>query len=126
LAEPAAGLPLAELLRQSGPSLGSGRTLVLLTPSQSGDWVAPLLPLIARGNSPTAILLDATTFDPPRGDPQAVLGLRALLAQHRISSTVIAQGYPFRPIDKIRRQRTEARTLSGFGRVIQVEVEEEV
>jgi uncharacterized protein (DUF58 family) len=126
LVEPAAGMALAELIRQSGPSLGSGRTLVVLTPSQDPAWVAPLLPLISRGNAPTAVLLDATTFDPPNGDPAALAGLRALLTQHRIPSNVLAQGFPFNPIDKIRRQRTEARTLSGFGRVIQVDVEEEV
>ena len=125
-AEPAPDLALEQLLRQSGPSLGSGRTLVIVTPSQDGGWVAPLLPLIARGNSPTAVLLDATTFDPPLGSPQALLGLRSLLAQQRIQSTVLEQGFPFQPIDRIRRRRTEARALSGFGRVIRVEVEEEV
>lgn len=125
-AEPAPDLGLEQLLRQSGPSLGSGRTLIIVTPSQDGGWVAPLLPLIARGNSPTAVLLDATTFDPPAGDPQALLGLRGLLAQQRIHSAVLEQGFPFQPIDRIRRRRTEARALSGFGRVIRVEVEEEV
>lgn len=126
LVEPGQGPPLAELIRKSGPSLGSGKTLVILTPSQDPAWVAPLLPLISRGNAPTAVLLDSTTFDPPSGDPAALAGLRALLTQHRIPSNVLAQGFPFDPIDKIRRQRTEARTLSGFGRVIQVDVEEEV
>ena len=125
-AEPAPDVELEQLLRQSGPSLGSGRTLVIITPSQDGGWVAPLLPLTARGNAPTAVLLDATTFDPPTGSPQALLGLRSLLAQQRIRSAVLEQGFPFQPIDKIRRRRTEARALSGFGRVIQVEVEEEV
>jgi uncharacterized protein (DUF58 family) len=126
LVEPAAGLPLADLIRQSGPSFGSGRTLVILTPSQDPAWGAPLLPLIARGNAPSAVLLDATTFDPPGGSPESLLGLRSLLTQHRIPSNVLAQGFPFDPIDKIRRQRTEVRALSGFGRVIQVDVEEEV
>jgi len=125
-AEPAPDLGLEQLLRQSRPSLGSGRTLVIVTPSQDGGWVAPLLPLVARGNAPTAVLLDATTFDPPMGSPQALLGLRSLLAQQRIHSTVLEQGFPFQPIDRIRRRRTEARALSGFGRVIQVEIEEEV
>jgi uncharacterized protein (DUF58 family) len=126
LAEPAPGAPLEELLRQSGPSLGSGRTLVIITPSQDADWVAPLLPLIARGNAPSAVLLDSTTFNPPHGTPDALLGLRALLGRQRIPSVTIEQGFPFSPIDKFKRRSTEARALSGFGRVIQVEVEEEV
>jgi uncharacterized protein (DUF58 family) len=125
-AEPAPDLELEGLLRQARLGLGSGRMLVIITPSQNGGWVAPLLPLIARGNAPAAVLLDATTFDPPAGSHQALLGLRSLLAQQRIRSSVLEQGFPFHPIDKIRRRRTEARVLSGFGRVIQVEVEEEV
>ena len=54
LVEPGAGVSLADLVRLSGPSLGSGRTLVILTASQDPAWVAPLLPLISRGNAPTA------------------------------------------------------------------------
>lgn len=126
LAEPATGTTLEALLRQSGPTLGSGRTLVILTPSQDAGWVAPLIPLMARGNTPSAVLLDATTFEPPQGSADALLGLRGLLSQQRIPSVTIEKGFPFSPIDKIKRRVTEARTLSGFGRVIQVEVEEEV
>jgi uncharacterized protein (DUF58 family) len=126
LAEPAEGIALEALLRQSGPTLGAGRTLVILTPSQDSAWVAPLIPLIARGNAPSAVLLDATTFDPPKGAADALLGLRALLSGQRIPSVTIEQGFPFSPIDKLRRRHTESRALAGFGRVIQVEVEEEV
>ncbi len=126
LAEPATGQPLALLLQQVGPSLGSGRTVTVITPSQDAAWVAPLLPLIARGNAPNAILLDATTFDPPAGEREILLGLRSLLAEQRIPSYVVAQGFPFRPVERIRRQRQELRTLGGFGRVIQVDVDEEV
>ena len=126
LAEPSSDVPLADLLRQAGPILGTGRSLVILTPSQDPAWVASLLPLMVAGNAPTALLLDATTFDPPAGSAGAMMGLRGLLAQQRVPSTVLSQGYPFRPIDKIRRQRTEWRMLSGSGRVIRVEVEEEV
>jgi uncharacterized protein (DUF58 family) len=126
LAEPAPGLPLDALLRQASPSMGSGRTLVVITPSADPGWVAPLLPLAARGNAPTAVLLDASTFDPPRGDGVSLLGLRDLLARQRIPCYVLAQGFPFRPVDRIRRQRREVRTLSGFGRVVTVDVTEEV
>jgi hypothetical protein len=100
--------------------------LVILTPSQETSWVAPLIPLMARGNAPSAVLLDATTFDPPSGAPEALLGLRGLLTQQRIPSVTIEKGFPFSPIDKFKRRSTESRALSGFGRVIQVEVEEEV
>ncbi len=125
-AEPGLRPSFAELLQQVGSSLGSGRTLVLITPSQDSTWVVPLLPLMARGNAPTVILLDATTFDPPRGNADALNGLRGLLVQQRIPIHVMAQGFPFQPLERIRRQRQELKTLSGTGRVISVEVEEEV
>ena len=125
-AEPAGDRPLPALLADAGPSLGSGRTVVVITPSRDAAWVAPLLPLMARGDAPTAVLLDATTFDPPAGDRDALVGLRGLLAQQRIPSYVVAQGFPFQPVERIKRQRQELKTLPGFGRVMQVDVEEEV
>lgn len=125
-AEPENGTPFDALLTQAGPTLGSGRTLVLITPSQDGAWVAPLLPLMSRGNAPTVILLDTTTFDPPAGTSEALDGLRGLLGQQRIPNTIVSQGFPFRPLERIRRQRTELKALLGSGRVIPVQVEEEV
>jgi uncharacterized protein (DUF58 family) len=125
-AEPAMGMGLQDLLAQSGPSLGSGRTVALITPSQQPAWVAPLLPLIGRGNAPAAVLLDATTFSPPKGSANGFTGLRGLLAQQRIPSYVVTQGFPFRSTEHIRRVTQQLRALPGTGRVIQVEVAEEV
>lgn len=125
-AEPDGGQSLAGLLSQAGPSLRSGRTVVVITASQDPAWVGPLLPLIARGNAPTAVLIDSATFDPPAGSPAALFGLRSLLAQQRISSYVVSQGFPFQPLERIRRQRRALKTLGGFGRVVEVDVEEEV
>jgi uncharacterized protein (DUF58 family) len=125
-AEPGPGQSLAELLTTAGASLGSGRTLVVITPSQDPSWVAPLMPLMARGNAPAVILVDSASFDPPRGSEEAVLNLRSLLARQRIPSHLVAQGFPFQPLERIRRQRRELKTLGGFGRVVEVQVEEEV
>jgi uncharacterized protein (DUF58 family) len=125
-AEPAVGASLHELLAQTGASLGSGRTVALITSSQDPAWIAPLLPLMSRGNAPAAILLDATSFSPPNGTTDQFMGLRSLLAQQRIPSYVVGQGFPLQPTERIRRVRQELRTLPGTGRVIQVEVTEEV
>lgn len=125
-AEPDVGTSLENLLAQSGPSLGSGRTVALITPSQDPAWVAPLLPLVGRGNAPAAVLLDATTFSPPNGSADGFIGLRSLLAQQRIPSYVVTQGFPFRSTERIRRVTQKLRALPGTGRVIQVEVAEEV
>lgn len=125
-AEPAPGASLHDLLAQSGRSLGSGRTVALITPSQDPAWVAPLLPLISRGNAPAAILLDATTFSPSQGSADGLIHLRGLLGQQRVPSYVVTQGFPFRSTERIRRVAQKLRTLPGTGRVIQVEVAEEV
>ncbi len=125
-AEPDARQSLAALLAQAGPSLRSGRTVVVITASQDPAWVGPLLPLIARGNAPSAVLIDSATFTPPAGSSAALFGLRSLLAQQRISSYVVSQGFPFQPLERIRRQRRALKTLGGFGRVVEVDVEEEV
>jgi uncharacterized protein (DUF58 family) len=125
-AEPSGDPSLGALLRQAGPSLGSGRTLVIVTPSQDTEWVAPLIPLIARGNAPTTLLIDATGFSPPRGDAGSLTALRSLIMRQQIPCYVVEQGFPFQPVDRIKRQRSELKTLAGTGRVIQVQVEEEV
>lgn len=125
-AEPSPTPDLGALLGQAGPSLGSGRTLVIMTPAQSTEWVAPLIPLIARGNAPSILLIDATSFSPPRGDAASLSALQSVLMSQQIPCFVVAQGFPFKAVDRIKRQRTELRTLPGTGRVIRVEVEEEV
>ncbi len=125
-AEPSAVTPLATLLHQAGPSLGNGRTLVIVTPSQSTDWVASLIPLTTRGNAPTALLIDATTFEPPYGRGEDLDALRSLLTRQQIFHYVIEKGFPFKAIDRIKRQRSDLKVLPGSGRVIRVEVEEEV
>jgi uncharacterized protein (DUF58 family) len=124
--EPGAGRPLAPVLDDFGRSLGSGRTLVVLTPSQDPSWVASLLGLTTHDNAPAVLLLDGPTFDPPYGTPEGMMGVRSLLSSQRIPHYVMAQGFPFRPVDRIRRTRTELRTLGATGRVIEVSVEEEV
>lgn len=125
-AEPAAGQSLAGLLAQAGPGLRSGQTIVVITPSQDPAWVGPLLPLLARGNALSAVLIDSASFDPAVGSAEGLFGLRSLLAQQRITSYVVSQGFPFRPVERIRRQRRSLKTLGGFGRVVEVDVEEEV
>ncbi|MEJ5200273.1 MAG: DUF58 domain-containing protein [Anaerolineae bacterium] len=125
-AEPDGRQTLAGLLSQAGPGLRSGRTIVIITPSQDGAWVAPLLPLMARGNAVTAILIDSASFDPPAGSAEGLFGLRSLLAQQRISSYVVSRGFPFRPLERILRRRRALKTLTGFGRVVEIEVDEEV
>ncbi len=124
--EPGQDQSLAALLTQAGTSLGSGRTVLVITPSQDPAWVAPLISLMARGSAPAAVLVDSTTFDPPAGTAAGMIGLRSLLAQQRIPSYVVAQGFPFRPLERIRRQRRELKTLAGFGRVVEINVEEEI
>jgi uncharacterized protein (DUF58 family) len=125
-AEPGAGRALAPVLDDLKRSLGSGVTLVVLTPSQEPAWVGSLLGLMERGNAPAVLLLDGTTFDPPCGTVEGLAGIRSLLVSQRIPNYVMAKGFPFRPVERIRRSRRELKTLPGTGRVIEVSVEEEI
>ncbi len=125
-AEPAPGRPLARVLDELARTLGSGLTLVIITPSQDPAWVGPLLGLLERGNAPAVLLLDSHSFDPPCGTEAGLAGMRGLLAAQRIPHYVLAQGFPFQPVERIRRWRRELKTLPGTGRVIEVSVEEEV
>jgi uncharacterized protein (DUF58 family) len=124
--EPGSGRSLDAVLDDFGRSLGSGRTLVVITPSQAPAWVGSLLGLMTHDNAPAVLLIDGPTFDPPYGTPEGVAGIRSLLDSLRIPHYVMSQGFPFRPVERIRRTRTELRTLGATGRVIEVSVEEEV
>lgn len=125
------GYPLARLLRELHPTGGRGRTIVVLTPATDPAWSGELLRLAEQGNAPAALLLDASSFLAPDSPQRAaraaeLAGLRGLLARHGVASHLIDRDFVFRPVVQLTRTRTELRTLSATGRVIAVEVEEEV
>ena len=128
LAEVSAGShwPLARVLAEISPTLGRGLTLVVITPSPNPDWIAPLLPLMRRGIAPAAILLDRASFDGRDQEAGSVAALRGLLAEQGVLSHVIGKGFPFRPLVPYRRQQVVYRVLTGTGRVMAMEIEEEV
>lgn len=78
------------------------------------------------------VLIDATSFSHSGKDGKDTASngdrlskVRSLLAEQGVATYVIAKGYPFRPLIKYRRRRTEYKVL-GTGRVVPYEVEEEV
>ncbi len=119
---------LADLLQQMVPTFGQGRTLVIFTPSWQTDWVARLAEAHQRGLAASVIWLDGSTFmetpDPARANAGSVL--RALLARIDVPMLVITRDFPFEVVLKIRRKRKVLKVLPATGRVIEVEVEEEV
>lgn len=52
----------AQLLKRALPRFSRGTSLILITPNVDGEWIQDLLPLIARGISPTVILFDPLTY----------------------------------------------------------------
>ncbi len=130
-AEPSPDWPLARTLRHVRGDLGRNKTLILITPilpapSDAADvaWMAELLQLRRQDIAAAAILLDAASFqDAPNPGLSA---LRDRLANHQVPTTIITKGYPFQPLPMFRRKRRVLKTLPGFGRVVEVEVEEEV
>lgn len=112
---PTAEWPLGRALDRVRPLLGHGMTLAVITPSLAVDWVSSLLMLTSRGIAPAAILLQSTGAG----------ALVDLLSNHGVVSHVVDRHLALRPLIAHRRQRTEYRALAT-GRVVTVEVEEEV
>jgi len=124
--------PLPRVLREVAPSLGWGQTVAVFTPRLDADWIGPLLDLRERGLSLVIVLIDAISFSHSGKDGKDTASngdrlskVRSLLAEQGVATYVIAKGYPFRPLIKYRRRRTEYKVL-GTGRVVPYEVEEEV
>lgn len=110
--------PLERVLAEMDRNLGRGTTLAVITPSCNPAWVASLLPPMRRGVTPTAILLDPTSF----GGQGNVDALTGLLADFGVSSHRIVKGMPFTPVVEHKRiGRPEYKVLPGTGRVIVVE-----
>lgn len=131
-ADPVSGAPAARLLNDLRQNVGRGRTVVAITPSTDPVWIGHLLQLANQGNAPAVLLLDAPSFaldaaaEVQGGAASATAAMRGLLAENGVPSHVIDSGFEFRPVHTITRTRTELRTLSATGRVIRVEVSEEV
>ncbi|MCO6451729.1 MAG: DUF58 domain-containing protein [Caldilineales bacterium] len=123
-ARPGSGWPLARVLDQVRPGIGRGRTLIAITPSLELDWVGSLLRIQHHDIAAAALLLDAASFD--GGSDPRLLTLGDVLADHGIPSHVIDSSHIFRPLVPIKRKRTVLKTLSGSGRVVAVEIEEEI
>lgn len=128
LAHAAAGpdWPLARVLAQVGPDIGRGRTLLVITPAADATWPGELLRLQRRDIASAALLLDAASFHSQQTVAPALPALTALLADHGIPYQIIAKDYDFQPLIKITRRRRVLKTLSASGRVIAVDVEEEL
>jgi uncharacterized protein (DUF58 family) len=136
-AEPVPELPLDRVLHDAHESIGRGRTVVVITPSTSPAWPVELLHLSRAGNAPAALLLDAASFGGHQevsGDgyhgqepgPADAAAMQLLLAEQGVPTHLIDRSFVFRPLYRITRKRTELKTLYGTGRVIAVEVEEQV
>jgi uncharacterized protein (DUF58 family) len=94
--------PLGEILRQLGPSLGQGTTLLAITPSARAEWLDALLPSGRTMATPAVLLLDASSFGraPARDGPESnVERTRVLLARAGVLVHVIRQGYPFHAVE---------------------------
>lgn len=124
--EPGDEWPLPRVLDRIGPTIGRGRTLIAITPSLDPAWVGEMLRLKRRDIAAAALLVDAASFTAQTpSTPPRLAALCDLLADHAIPAHLIDRSFVFRPLIPIKRKRTVYKTL-GTGRVVAVEVEEEV
>ncbi len=140
---------LGELLHNSRPIFGRGRTVVVITPDvgdeetgrqgegETGSWVTELVYLQGVGLASSVFLVDAGTAvrpRPPWGElstPSPKIGnreaeaIQALLARVDVPVQILQAGQPMRAALTFRRTRQVVRTTPSGG-VVVYEVEEEV
>ncbi len=120
----APGLPLAQFLGGAASSLGRGLTLVLVTPSVQGDWLARLVGLQRQGLAAHVVLIDPATFEGAGVAEQAAALLAGRLAEAGIAMTRIQRGYQFAPIFRGKRQGRQEYVVGATGRLIARPTEE--
>ena len=125
-ARSAEGVSLAALLRRSAPMLGRGRTVVIFTPTVEQTWIPALMNLRRRGLAATVVWLDRQTFAGEGRRGGSMPPFATLLMQAQVPWHTITAAFSLEVTLKIRRRRKTYRVLPGTGRVIQVEVVEEV
>ena len=65
LARAVGGVPVADLMAEESRRFGRHTTVVVVTPSTSGDWPLALMALQGRGVKVAAVLLEAETWGAP-------------------------------------------------------------
>jgi uncharacterized protein (DUF58 family) len=123
-------IPLADLLRRSGPGLGHRRTVIVITAdlaqdddpaasSPAGAWPAELMRLQAAGLASSVLLVSAP------GAEEEAAARRRMLAQVNVPSQLLPVDAQLPPLITYRRTRTVVRSTPTGG-VVTYEVEEEV
>jgi uncharacterized protein (DUF58 family) len=109
-------MALSQLLGRAAPGFYRSTSLVVITPDVGGKWVENLLPLVARGVTPTIILFDPGSFG-GTGSPNQLANLLARFNLHRY---VLTQEMLDRPEARPgQRGRWEWKVL-GTGRAVAV------
>jgi uncharacterized protein (DUF58 family) len=122
-------LSLAEVLRGMKENLRRGATILAITASCEPDWVNELLPLTRLRTAPTVVLLDPDSFSPsalassetrsPQPGPRAQ-AMRGLLSDASVTTHIIRQGFPFRPIVPPQRRGHWEFKVTPLGRAVVV------
>lgn len=85
--------PLDTLLKNMESDIRSHTSIILITPSLSGNWIEALLPLMWRGVTPTVLLLDPGSF----GGQGEIQPMTSLMSEMGISYHVITKDLLDRP-----------------------------
>ncbi len=107
---------IAELLVRARPRFEERTSLVIITPSASGNWVESLWLLLRRGVVPTVLLLDPVSF----GGTGDVSGMRALLSDLGIARYVITRDLFDHPEARPGQQGQWDWRVSPLGRAVPV------
>lgn len=135
---------LGNLLHNSRPIFGRGRTVVVITPDagdgetrregdkEIGSWVTELVYLQGVGLASSVLLVETTPSTPStqptppqKNGNQAAEAIQSLLARIDVPVQILQAGQPLRAALTFRRTRRVVRTTPSGG-VVVYEVEEEV
>lgn len=93
-----------------------GSAVVLITPSDRGDWLSDLLHLAQRGIRSHVILLDRASFGGERGSQGLLKNIREL----GFNGSIVKKGEVGKPIEEMERRGFWEFKVTGTGKVVTV------
>jgi uncharacterized protein (DUF58 family) len=109
-------IPLGRAMRDLGQAARRGAAAVIVTPSDSADWLPELLRLSRQGIEGQVILLDRDTF----GGKGSAEGLRNAVSRLGYNCTIIRQGELGQPLEDEARRGFWEFKVTGLGKVVTV------
>lgn len=108
---------LAAALYDLGGIARRGTAVIIITPTDSGEWLPQLLRLAQQGIESNVVLLDRPSF----GGPGSSIGLQTAVRQLGFPCKIIRQGEVGTPLEPAQRRGFWKFRVTGTGKVVAVQ-----